>query len=84
MFDVVGEPDDVVGAVVQRHEGDVCRERRPDLLPDEFDQCGEVELGRDGLPDPIDRIELGDATAGLVDESCVLKGDAETRGERRQ
>ena len=55
-----------------------------DLLADELDERVQVQLRGDGLADAIDRVELGDSLAGLVDQAGVLERDAQAGGEGRQ
>ena len=84
VLDVIRERDDVVGLVLEGDEGDVGRERLAHLLADQLDQRREVELRGDRLADAVDRVELGDTLAGLVDQPRVLERDAEAGRERRQ
>ena len=56
----------------------------PHLLADELDQRVEVELAAKRLADLVDRRQLGEPLAGLVDQAGVLEGDAQARREGRQ
>ena len=55
-----------------------------DLLADELDQRGRSSCAEIAWPDAVDRVELGDALAGLVDQPGVLERHAQAGGERRQ
>ena len=84
VLDVIREPDDVLGLVLEGHERDVGREGLAHLLADQLEQRREVELRRDRLADPVDRVELRDTLARLVDQPRVLERDAEAGREGRQ
>ena len=62
---LVREVDDAGTRVEQRDVGDVGLEDRADLLADEVEQVGEVELAGELLRDRVDRRELGGALAAI-------------------
>src|SRR6185436_18387402 len=79
---VVRELDLLARGVEQRDVDEIRLERPPDLLADELEQVVELELGRQRVADLVDRRQLGEALAGLIDEADVLEGDTEARGKR--
>ena len=83
-LEVVREPNQAGGDVVERHVADVRIERPPHLLADELEQRLQIELARQRLADLVDRRELGEALPGLVDQANVFQGDAEARGQGDQ
>ena len=81
---VVREFDPVAFEIVKRDIDDVGLECPPHLLADELDQVVEIELAGEGLADLVDRRQLGQPLARLVDEADVLEGDAQARGKGGQ
>ena len=66
---------------MQRHVGDVGVERLAHALSDQLDQCAEIELRSECLPDAVDGRKLGHSLAGLVHEVRILERCADAAGE---
>ena len=70
--------------VQERDEGNVRLERLGELLADDRQQRGQLELGCQRLPDAVDGRQLGHALLGLVDEAAGPQRNAEAGGQGRE
>src|SRR5690606_28348142 len=81
----VGEVDQVILPIEQRHVHDVGLERLAHLLADQLDEGVELELRDEGAAHSVDGFELDGLLPRFVEQSCILESHAHAvrkRGEQ--
>ena len=81
---LVGEVDGAGLPIVQRDVGDIGLEDRADLLADQLEQLGKVELARELLRHRVDCSELSGALLRLGKEARVFDGDGRLQRQADQ
>ena len=81
---VIRKVDLSLCAVVQRDIHILCREDLAHRIADHLDQRAQLQLRRERLPDPVDRLQLGGALALGLEQARIVQRHTHVSSQRGQ